>query len=213
MSKWRCKICGYIYDEDKEGLLFSELPDDWVCPVCGAGKNSFFLESQQMKDEVSVVIPTIVEDMHKLSPMALSALFSNLARGCEKQYKEREAELFSEISRFYALAAPRAQDDEVSSLTHMVSDDLETFYPALRQMAGQHGDRGTLRICTWGEKVTNMLYSLLERYQKEGDAFLKNTEVWVCSVCGFIYVGDKAPELCPVCKVPSWKFDKIERGL
>ena len=27
---------------------------------------------------------------------------------------------------------------------------------------------------------------------------------------GFVYVGDAAPELCPVCKVPSWKFEKAE---
>ena len=32
----------------------------------------------------------------------------------------------------------------------------------------------------------------------------------VCTVCGFVYVGDVAPELCPVCKVPSWKFEKVE---
>ena len=27
---------------------------------------------------------------------------------------------------------------------------------------------------------------------------------------GFVYIGDEAPELCPVCKVPAWKFEKIE---
>ena len=46
--------------------------------------------------------------------------------------------------------------------------------------------------------------------EKEGEAFLKNTQIWVCTVCGFAYVGDSAPELCPVCKVPAWKFEKIE---
>ncbi|MGE4549665.1 MAG: rubredoxin-like domain-containing protein [Intestinibacillus sp.] len=33
----------------------------------------------------------------------------------------------------------------------------------------------------------------------------------MCSVCGFVFVGERAPELCPVCKVPSWKFGKVER--
>jgi rubredoxin len=36
-----CVVCGYEYDESKEGKKFSELPDDWVCPVCGAGKDQF----------------------------------------------------------------------------------------------------------------------------------------------------------------------------
>ena len=62
----------------------------------------------------------------------------------------------------------------------------------------------------WGEKVTNILNSLMIRYKTEGEAFLRNTQIWVCTVCGFVYVGNNPPELCPVCKVPAWKFEKVE---
>ena len=41
MKKYRCTICGYIYDEAKEGVKFTDLPDDWKCPLCGAPKNLF----------------------------------------------------------------------------------------------------------------------------------------------------------------------------
>ena len=49
MDKYVCKICGYIYDTEKgdpdggiePGTKFEDIPDDWVCPVCGAGKNDF----------------------------------------------------------------------------------------------------------------------------------------------------------------------------
>lgn len=41
MKKFICDLCGYEYDEAAEGLAFSELPDDWVCPLCGAGKWEF----------------------------------------------------------------------------------------------------------------------------------------------------------------------------
>jgi rubredoxin len=49
MQKWKCKVCGYIYDPEKgdpEGNVppdtpFDKLPDDWVCPVCGAPKDMF----------------------------------------------------------------------------------------------------------------------------------------------------------------------------
>lgn len=41
MAKWECEICGYIYDEEKEGTPFEELPDDWLCPECGATKDEF----------------------------------------------------------------------------------------------------------------------------------------------------------------------------
>lgn len=49
MKKYRCKICGYVYDPEKGdpdsgikiGTPFEELPDDWVCPICGAEKSEF----------------------------------------------------------------------------------------------------------------------------------------------------------------------------
>lgn len=49
VKKYRCKICGYIYDPEKgdpdggikPGTPFEEIPDDWVCPVCGASKDEF----------------------------------------------------------------------------------------------------------------------------------------------------------------------------
>ena len=36
---------------------------------------------------------------------------------------------------------------------------------------------------------------------------------WVCSVCGYVYEGDAAPAQCPVCKVSSDKFTKVEGEL
>ncbi len=41
-AKFECAACGYIYDEEKEGKKFEDLPDDWVCPVCGSEKADFF---------------------------------------------------------------------------------------------------------------------------------------------------------------------------
>ena len=51
-----------------------------------------------------------------------------------------------------------------------------------------------------------LLADVLRRYPKEGEAFLQNTNVWVCTVCGFLFVGDEAPELCPVCAHPKAYF-------
>jgi len=49
MSKWTCAVCGYEYDPaqgDPEngvqpGTAFEDLPEDWVCPLCGAPKDEF----------------------------------------------------------------------------------------------------------------------------------------------------------------------------
>jgi len=53
MGKFRCTVCGYVYDPEKgdpdsgikPGTPFEELPDDWVCPVCGANKEQFEKEA------------------------------------------------------------------------------------------------------------------------------------------------------------------------
>lgn len=44
--KYVCSICGYVYDEAKEGTPFAGLPDAWACPVCGAGKSAFTVKDQ-----------------------------------------------------------------------------------------------------------------------------------------------------------------------
>jgi flavin reductase (DIM6/NTAB) family NADH-FMN oxidoreductase RutF/rubredoxin len=49
MDKYVCTVCGYVYDPEKgdpdngvpPGTTFEDVPDDWVCPVCGAGKDQF----------------------------------------------------------------------------------------------------------------------------------------------------------------------------
>jgi rubredoxin len=49
MDKWECKVCGYIYDPEmgdpesdvEAGTPFEDLPQDWVCPECGADKDQF----------------------------------------------------------------------------------------------------------------------------------------------------------------------------
>ncbi len=49
MEKWRCTICDYVYDPElgdpdngvEPGTAWEDLPDDWVCPDCGADKDVF----------------------------------------------------------------------------------------------------------------------------------------------------------------------------
>ena len=49
MDRWKCTICGYIYDPETgdpdtgiaPGTPFEKIPDTWGCPVCGAGKDAF----------------------------------------------------------------------------------------------------------------------------------------------------------------------------
>lgn len=48
-SKYKCEVCGYVYDPAEgdpdrgidPGTPFEDLPEDWVCPLCGVGKDEF----------------------------------------------------------------------------------------------------------------------------------------------------------------------------
>ena len=48
--KYRCSVCGYVYDEEAEGTKFEDLPDDWTCPLCGVGKDQFEKVEEYMAD-------------------------------------------------------------------------------------------------------------------------------------------------------------------
>ena len=49
MRKFECLVCGYIYDEElgdedsglEPGTKWEDIPDDWLCPLCGVGKEDF----------------------------------------------------------------------------------------------------------------------------------------------------------------------------
>lgn len=52
MNKYVCEPCGYVYDPEvgdadggiAPGTAFADIPEDWVCPVCGVGKEFFAVE-------------------------------------------------------------------------------------------------------------------------------------------------------------------------
>ena len=146
--------------------------------------------------------------MHELSAIEMSALCSNLARGCEKQYKQNESVLFTKLAGYFKSEAAPAKDVRFESLLSLIEEDLSSGFPEAKAVATDAADRGTLRALVWSEKVTRILKTLLTRYAQKGEAMLENTGIFVCTICGFMYLGDTPPEVCPVCKAPGWKFEK-----
>ncbi len=60
MKKYRCLVCEYVYDPEKgdpdngidPGTAFEDLPDDWICPACGVGKDQFEVMEEDSQKEV-----------------------------------------------------------------------------------------------------------------------------------------------------------------
>ncbi len=220
MAKYVCSVCGFVYDEAKgipeagivPGTRWENLPKDWVCPICGATKSEFEKQGEPAAsaEKKSKPVIDVSTDVQQLSSLEISALCTNLARGCEKQYKPEEAALFNKLAGYFKTASAPAKNPDFNKLIALIEKDLEEGFPSANIVASDVKDRGALRALVWSEKVTRILKSLLTRYQKEGEAMLQNTGVYVCTICGFVYIGDTPPDICPVCKVPNWKFEKVE---
>jgi rubrerythrin len=220
MQEYICGICGYVYREAEHGP-WQDLPADWRCPICNASTSSFTPQGAAKTTDMPAPIATdaipaaLVEDetpaqASALTPGLIAAICSNLARGAEKQYLDRESQLFTLLAEYYTAQTPLPTDANLAGLREALAADIAESLPGAKAAAQQKPDRGALRVTVWAEKVSLILSSLLKRYQQEG-AFFAQTNMHVCSICGYVHVADAPPEICPVCKVPQFKFVKVAR--
>ena len=115
------------------------------------------------------------------------------------------------LAEYYKSKSASSEERTFPELEGLLEADLDTGFTEANRIAGAAKDRGALRALTWGEKVSRMLLSHMDAYGEKGDALLKDTRIFVCEICGFVYIGDEAPEICPVCKVPRFKIHPVER--
>lgn len=216
MRKYICTVCGYDYEEAEgdpargiaPGTKWEDVPEDWVCPVCGADKSMFTLEGGEEKPEQPAAAKP-AEPKGPMGFMELSALCSNLARGCAKQYLPEEAGLFTRLADFFEQQA--VPEGDLEGFAGLLNGDIQAGYSDAFAAAREAGDRGALRALTWGEKVSKIQSGLVSKVINQGEGALEG-RVFVCEACGFIFVGEAPPAICPVCKVPSFKFNEVQRG-
>ena len=80
MALYECGVCGYIYDEDKQGKNWDGLPEDWICPVCDSARSYFNLTGDnRIREEshpsglakelirTSDELETYMVDIHRIS--------------------------------------------------------------------------------------------------------------------------------------------------
>ena len=207
MKKYQCTICGYIYDDSKEKVKFEDLPDDWTCPICGAPK-AVFEEIKEETEKESKSIEETEEKLTELSNSEIAYICSNLAKACEKQYLGEEKNLFQELYTHY-ISKEENQNGNLTDIQNNVKNDTEEFKKAM-DIADKYQDRGAKRVINWASKATNMMNVILNNYNEKGIDYIKNTKIWVCDICGFIYIGDIPPKTCPICKVPSFKILEVK---
>lgn len=191
------------------GTMWEDLPKDFACPLCGAAKDEFELQDKKAPTTISISNSS-GEEAQGMSFAAISVLCSNLAKGCEKQYKNEEKELYQELSDYFREKAGFVEGVDFGAIEQLIASDLKR-YSDISDTVKQHGDRGALRALTWGDIVAKIQSSVLKRYEKGGNAILDNKNIYVCEICGFVYIGDAPPEICPICKVPKLKITQVRR--
>ena len=217
MKKYLCTVCGHVYDEDAgdeknhiaKQTAFGDLPEKWTCPVCGAFRSKF----RELPDVHAAETPKPKQDSPKipdLTRLKQSIICSSLARGCEKQYKPDSAAIFTSLAKELKESLPKAENVSFAALQKDVEHDIASLIPTAKKVAENHHDRGALRALTWAEKVSRIQHSLLERHAAEGPNLTRDKTVYLCPVCGFIFIDTHAPSKCPVCSVPDWKFEIVE---
>lgn len=210
MKKYRCTICGYIYDEEKENVKFSDLPEDWKCPMCGAPKSLFeeVVEDNQtveVKKETEVI--TEDNDLRELSNDEIAYVCSNLAKACEKQYLEEEKKLYLELFKYFI--SNEVKSGKLNDLEVMFDKDIKLLNDAFN-LANTYEDSGAKRVLTWATKTTNIINNIIKNYNEKGIEYIKNNKIWVCDICGFVFIGDNPPQVCPICKVPNFKILEVQ---
>jgi rubrerythrin len=216
MKKYRCPVCGYIHDE-AAGVKWEDVSGDYKCPICGAPKSVFIPLDEDVLSSAPAPVPVVDPVDHDGHPLrglsfgTLSAICSNLAKGCEKQLQPDEMEAFTKLADYYKAKAGAASGQTLRDAATLLEDDFAAGFPSANAAAKSVSDRGALRSLVWSEKVSAMVRALLDRFEKEGEAMLVNTKIYVCDICGFIYIGDVPPAICPVCKVPNHKIVEVER--
>jgi len=224
MHKFRCTVCWYIYDENTgvpekniaPGIAWNDVPEDFLCPLCSSPKNLFnpIEESPPTPVKVNKEEPENFNGLTELnlSYDEVSAICSSLARGCEKQRLLPEMEAFFKLALYYKSKTSIEDNVSLNDAAKLLDEDVLTGYTEANRAAGTVKDRGALRSLVWSEKVSTILKSLVKRFNEEGDSLLHNTDVFVCDICGFVFPGNAAPQICPICKVPHYLLMKVQRS-
>ena len=206
MAKWKCKVCGYIYEGDA-------LPEGFACPVCKQPASSFEkIEEQtaaniyagtQTEKNLQTAFSGESEARNKYTYFAsvaksegyeqIAALFLKTA----ENEREHAKMWFKELGGIgdtagNLLAAAEGENYEWT--------DMYDGFAKTADEEGFHELAERFRLVAAIEKHHEERYRALLHNVEAAEVFSKSeVKVWECRNCGHIVVGTSAPEVCPAC--------------
>ena len=216
VTRWRCKVCGYIYEGET-------LPGDFTCPVCGQPASSF----EKIQDAPAKTAGKYAGTQTEKNLMEAFAgesqarnkytYFSSVARN---EGYEQIAELFLKTAE-NEMAHARLWFEELNGLGDTAENLLHAaqgenyewtdMYDGFAKTAEAEGFpelAAKFRLVAAIEKRHEERYRALLRNVETARVFEKSeVKVWECRNCGHIVVGTAAPEVCPTCRYARSFFE------
>lgn len=217
MSKWKCSICGYIYEGE-------ELPADFVCPICKQGADKFVKIEDTPGDRAKNPYAGTKSEKNLLEAFAGESMARNkytyFAKVAQEAGFEQIAALFLQTAEnekehaqlwFKALGE---LGDTAANLLHAAEGENHEWTDMYVRMAQEADAEGFYELAEQFRGVA----AIEKRHEERYRALLHNVEaqqvfaksevrIWECRKCGHIVVGTKAPEVCPICKNPQAYFE------
>ena len=214
MRKWRCSVCGYIYEGEN-------LPDDFTCPVCKAPA-SRFVEVTAPAGKNPYAGTKTEKNLQEAFAGESQARnkYTYFARIAGQEGYEQLAEIFlhtarneQEHARLWFQELGHLGDTAKNLLAAAEGENYE-WTDMYDRMAKDADEEGFPELAARFRRVAAIEKTHEERYRK----LLENVEMkhvfeksgqtmWECRVCGHIVVGTRAPGVCPVCGYSQSYFE------
>jgi len=216
-KKWVCQICGYVHEGDN-------LPDDYICPICGQGKDKFTLVEETKEDEEMSNLKGTKTEKNLMAAFAGESEARNkytyFASKARKDGYVQIANIFEETAnneKEHAKLWYKLLHDGIGTTAENLKAAAEgenyEWTDMYATFAKEAREEGFDKIADMFEGVAKIEKAHEERYRKllenveGGLVFSKDgDQIWECLNCGHIHIGQKAPEVCPVCAHPQSYF-------
>ena len=216
MSKWKCKVCGYIYEGD-------ELPNGFTCPVCKQPASSFEKIEEAPVKAAGKYAGTQTEKNLEAAFAGESQArnkYTYYASVAQNEGYEQIAALFlktAENEKSHAkmwFEELNGLGDTAENLLHAAEGEnyeWTDMYDGFAKTAEEEGFpelAAKFRLVAAIEKHHEERYRALLRNVETAQVFEKSeVKVWECRNCGHIVVGPAAPEVCPTCLYAKSYFE------
>ena len=216
MSKWKCKVCGYIYEGET-------LPEDFICPLCKQPASAFEKIEEAPAKGASKYAGTQTEKNLEAAFAGESqarnkyTYFSSVA---QQEGYEQIAALFLKTAEnekahaklwFEELHGLGGTAENLLHAAEGENYEWTDMYDGFAKTAEEEGFpelAAKFRLVAAIEKRHEERYRALLRNVETAQVFEKSTvKMWECRNCGHIVVGTAAPDVCPTCQYSKSFFE------